>query len=156
MRSNIVIKNLKWGLAYQFVNMLMGFITPRFIMLTYGSEINGLQNSILQMINIIALLQAGATSASVFLMYKPLSEARDDDVSELLYSAIFYFKKIAAVFFVIMLVSACLFTFTMQSELKRYEIFISFLIFTTSCPIYKTKTIPSMTIPKVEIISSCL
>lgn len=128
MRSNIVIKNLKWGLVYQFINMFMGFITPRFIMVVYGSEINGLQNSIMQIINIIALLQAGVTSASVFLMYKPLAEERYTDVSELLYSAVLYFRKIAMIFFVIMLIAATIFTVTMNSSLERYEVFISFLI----------------------------
>ncbi len=128
MKSNIVIKNLKWGLVYQFINMLMGFITPRFIILAYGSEINGLQNSILQIINIIALLQAGTTSASVFLMYKPLSEKKYQDVSEILYSAVLYFRKIALFFFAIMLVASFIFMYTLTTDLEKYEVFISFLV----------------------------
>lgn len=128
MNSKIVIKNLKWGLVYQFINMMMGFITPRFIMLAYGSEINGLQNSILQIINIIALLQAGITSASVFLLYKPLSEENFTEVTEVLQSAAAYFRKIALFFFSAMLAAAVIFTFTTNSGLKSYEVFISFFI----------------------------
>lgn len=128
MKSDFVIRNIKWGLIYQIINMLMGFITPRFIMLTYGSEINGLQNSILQIINIIALLQAGVTSASVFMLYKPLLKKNYKEVSEILHSAVVYFRKVAVVFFCFMLGSAFIFTFAMQSDLKKYEIFTSFII----------------------------
>ncbi len=126
-----MIRNLKWGLVYQIVNMLMGFITPRIIMMAYGSEINGLQNSILQIINIIALLQAGITSASVFLMYKPISEGDNKEVSDILQSAVLYFRRIAYIFFASMLIAAFIFTFTMKSDLQKLEIFIAFLILGT-------------------------
>ena len=128
MRTDAVIKNIKWGITYQFINMLFGFITPRIVIYIYGSEINGLQNSILQIINIISLLQAGVTSTSVYALYKPLKENNYEDMGCILHSATIYLRKIAILFAISMLASAIIFTYTLDTNLKKYEVFICFLV----------------------------
>ena len=50
---------------YQMVVMIAGFITPRFMLINYGSEINGLVSSINQFITYFNLVEAGLGSAAV-------------------------------------------------------------------------------------------
>lgn len=59
---------------YQAVVMLAGFIVPRFMLVHYGSEINGLVSSINQFITYFNLVEAGLGSAAIYSLYKPLSE----------------------------------------------------------------------------------
>lgn len=56
--------------------MLAGFITPRVMLKSYGSEINGLVSSITQFIAYFNLVEAGLAGAAIYALYKPLA---DDD-----------------------------------------------------------------------------
>lgn len=62
----------------QVVVMIVGLITPRLMILVYGSEINGLVSSLNQFISYITLVEAGIGGAAIFSLYKPLA---DDDYS---------------------------------------------------------------------------
>ena len=57
----------------QIVVMIVGFITPRLMIFTYGSEINGLVSSLNQFISYITLVEAGIGGAAIFSLYKPLA-----------------------------------------------------------------------------------
>jgi hypothetical protein len=50
MRIKNVLRNTSWELAYEFTVILLGFLAPRYIILTYGSEVNGLQSTIMQIV----------------------------------------------------------------------------------------------------------
>ena len=129
MRSRMIAKNLIWAILYQLILLSLGFIAPRFIILVYGSEVNGLQSTISQIISIIALLQSGAGAASTYLLYKPIAEEDYDTVSLRIYSTMKYFKKIAVLFFLIMFLSSCVFAWSMKGGLSFVELFICFFLF---------------------------
>ena len=52
-----VTKNLIWGFGGQLLTLAMNFILPRLILISYGSEINGLTSTITQIFTYIALLE---------------------------------------------------------------------------------------------------
>jgi hypothetical protein len=54
--------------------MLAGFITPRFMLQYYGSEVNGLVSSISQFIVYFNLVEAGLSGAAIYALYKPLAD----------------------------------------------------------------------------------
>lgn len=58
----------------QIVIMIVGFITPRVMISTYGSEVNGLVSSLSQFISYISLVEAGIGGAAIYSLYKPLAE----------------------------------------------------------------------------------
>ncbi|MEL7568244.1 MAG: hypothetical protein AAGU27_25685 [Dehalobacterium sp.] len=59
---------------YQVIVMLAGFITPRFMLKYYGSEVNGLVSSINQFIVYFNLVEAGLSGAAIYALYKPLAD----------------------------------------------------------------------------------
>ena len=73
-RSKKFILNSVTTALLQVVTMIAGFITPRFMLTAYGSEINGLISSILQFISYFNLVEAGLSSAAVYSLYKPIAE----------------------------------------------------------------------------------
>lgn len=129
MRSRMIAKNLLWAILYQVILLALGFIAPRFIILAYGSEINGLQSTISQIVNIIALLQSGVGAASTYLLYRPIAEKDYDTVSIRIYSTIKYFRKIAILFFLIMFLCSFIFAWSMKKNLTFGELFICFFLF---------------------------
>jgi len=127
-RSNVVVKNAIWDLCYYLIVILLGFLAPRFIILTYGSEVNGLSSIITQILNVLLLLQAGATTAAVFSLYQPIAENDYQSISRKVASTVRYFHKIALFFAVCIIVAAVITAIVIDSAIKKYLIFIAFLV----------------------------
>lgn len=71
----------------QIITMIAGLITPRLMIATYGSEVNGLVSSLNQFISYIALIEAGIGGAAIFSLYKPLAEKNHQGVSRVVSAA---------------------------------------------------------------------
>lgn len=71
----------------QVVVMIVGFITPRLMISTYGSEVNGLVSSLNQFISYISLVEAGIGGAAIFSLYKPLADKDTKGISSIVVSA---------------------------------------------------------------------
>ena len=54
--------NMIFSIVLQIVTIISGFIIPRQILLAFGSEVNGLVNSITQFLNYISLIEGGLGS----------------------------------------------------------------------------------------------
>ena len=71
----------------QIVVMIVGFITPRIMISTYGSEINGLVSSLSQFISYLSLVEAGLGGAAIFSLYKPLAINDQNAISRIIIAA---------------------------------------------------------------------
>lgn len=127
-RSKSVIKNTIWEMGYYIVVILLGFLAPRYIILYYSSEVNGLSSTITQILNIISILQAGATTAAIYSLYKPISDNDHDEICRNTAYAENFFKKIAWIFGGIMLIVAVAVPFFLKSGLDKKYVFIAFVI----------------------------
>ena len=65
------------------------FLNSNTIMLrnVFGSEVNGLVNSIAQFLGVISFLELGVGAVVQFALYKPLAEKNQEDVSKIISSA---------------------------------------------------------------------
>lgn len=85
------------SLLYQIIALICGFVLPRLIMQTYGSNVNGLVNSITQFLQIISFLELGLGAVVQSALYKPLTDKNSIKISEILRSAEKFFRKIAII-----------------------------------------------------------
>ena len=79
----------------QIITVISGFILPRLILESYGSEVNGLLQSITQFLGMIAFLELGVGQIIQSSLYDPLAKGNTKRVSEILRSGTIYFRKIA-------------------------------------------------------------
>lgn len=79
----------------QVCNMLYGLILPRMLVLGYGSEVNGLVAGALQIVSLVALLEAGLSAASIRQLYAPLGRQDTAAVGALLGSVRRYYLRVA-------------------------------------------------------------
>lgn len=86
------------SLLLQLTTVICGFILPRLILGTYGSEVNGLVNSITQFLGVISLLDLGVGAVVQSSLYKPLAENDIDNISKIYVSANKFFKRLAFIF----------------------------------------------------------
>lgn len=116
---------------YQAIVMIAGFITPRFMLVHYGSEINGLVSSINQFITYFNLVEAGLGSAAVYSLYKPLADNDHKRINAIVSAAKHFYYVSGAVFAVLVVALAAVYPSFAKVENMPYVI-ISFLVIALS------------------------
>lgn len=111
--------------SLQIAAMLSGFIIPRYMLVYYGSEINGLISSILQFIAYFNLVEAGISGAAVYALYKPLAEGDNVRVSVVVSAAKKFYMQSGYIFVSLTIILAVLYpVFIRSSTLTKTEIAI--------------------------------
>ncbi|MCE5344275.1 MAG: hypothetical protein LLF96_11935 [Eubacteriales bacterium] len=110
-RTSRFVQNTVFTGAYQVTAMLMGFVTPRLMMLFYGSQINGLIVSANEFLTYFRLVEAGLASAAVYSLYKPLSERDHESVSAIVSAARQYYNIAGWMFIGLTLIFAIIYPF---------------------------------------------
>ena len=116
MRKKRLFYNTVSSLVFQVVTIICGFIIPRLILNTYGSSVNGLLNSIVQFLGIIAFLELGVGAVVQSALYKPLAEKKKDDVSKIISSANKFFRRLAKILLVYVIVLVILYPILAAKE----------------------------------------
>ena len=91
-------KNIIFSLLNQVVTIVVGLIVPRLIIKTYGSETNGLINSITQFLGYITLLDLGFGPVVKSTLYGPLKKKDKKQIANIITAAGRFFRRISYVF----------------------------------------------------------
>lgn len=83
---------------YQIIVMLVGLVTPKILLVYYGSELNGLVSSINQFITYFSLVEAGIAGAATYALYKPLALEDKKGISGIVSAAKKYYFQSGGVF----------------------------------------------------------
>lgn len=79
-----MIYNIFANLFVQIIIALSGFVIPKFIIVSYGSTINGMVSSISQFLTYAALVEMGVGNASIVALYKPIAERNNVEINAVL------------------------------------------------------------------------
>lgn len=91
--------NVFWGLMSQVISILMGIIIPRLVIVSLGSESNGLLSSVNQALVYLNLLEAGIGTATLQALYKPIALQNRDEINGVLAATNKYYKKVGSWYF---------------------------------------------------------
>lgn len=97
-RKKKLILNAGTGMLKQIIVVICGFILPRYIILYYGSEVNGLISSITHFLSFISLLEMGIGPVVQANLYSPLAKRDWEHVSKVVISTERFFRRIASIF----------------------------------------------------------
>lgn len=73
-RTGRFVQNTLSTAVYQLTAMVMGFITPRLMILYYGSEVNGLIVSVTEFLTYFKMVESGLAAAAYAALYAPLAK----------------------------------------------------------------------------------
>ena len=90
-----ILYNTIFSLLLQIVTVLCGLIIPRLFLSEYGSEVNGLVQSVTQFLGIITLLELGIGQVIQSALYKPLANKDKYAIDCVLASGNKFFRRIA-------------------------------------------------------------
>lgn len=116
-------RNIVTGFVGQFIIIILGLIIPRLFIDSYGSDLNGLISTIVQIFAYMALLEAGIGAASQNALYKPIQEDNKTEISEIISVTKEYFKKFTFLYAVGVILLALGLPFLLKTNVDHMVIF---------------------------------
>lgn len=104
MESSLLRRNIFSSLIYQITAIVSGFIFPYLILHYYGSNVNGIVNSISQFLSIIAFLELGIGAVIQTALYKPLATKNYIEISRIYRSSQIFFRNLAKILVVYIII----------------------------------------------------
>ncbi len=102
-RTSAFLTNSFWSMALMVVTTIVGFIVPHSIIGCYGSAVNGLVNSLTQLVSYISLVEAGIGAAAIFSLYGPLAKGDHETVDAIVTAAKKFYYRSGLIFTVLIL-----------------------------------------------------
>lgn len=102
MEKRTISINILSSLILQFVTIISGFILPRIILSSFGSETNGLVSSLNQFLNYVSLLEGGVSGVITASLYRPLKEKNYKIISGIIKATQHFFNQIGIIFLIYM------------------------------------------------------
>ena len=112
----------------QITNIINGFILPRLILGAFGSDVNGLVNSITQFLSIVSLLDLGVGAVIQSSLYKPLADNDINTISKIYVSAKKFFHKVATVLLIYITILTIVYPLIVNHNSDKLYIAILILI----------------------------
>lgn len=116
MKTKRTFYNIISNLILQIIIIIYGFIVPKIIISNFGSSVNGLVSSITQFLGYIALLESGFGPVVKSILYKPIAKKNKQEIINILNATEKFFRVIAKVFLVYILLLSVSFTTFINDE----------------------------------------
>ncbi|MGM9594491.1 MAG: sugar isomerase [Candidatus Onthomonas sp.] len=123
MRAKRSIYNIIFGILNQAVTIAAGILLPRLVLVSLGSESNGLLNSVNQIFTYFALLEAGVGTATLQALYAPIANNDRDSINGILAATDRYYKRTGVVYLLAFLLLSIIYPLIVDSELTKSTIF---------------------------------
>lgn len=120
MKKKLVLVNTIVSLLYQLIVIICGFVLPQYILRAFGSETNGLVNSINQFLSIVSFLELGVGAVVSSALYGPLAKKDWREVSKVVSSANHFFGNIAKILLIYVVLLVIVFPFINSSEFDAF------------------------------------
>ncbi len=120
MRGKKAFKNIIISLIQQIVVAICGFIAPRLIIESFGSNVNGLISSITQFLAYITLLEAGVGPVVKAVLYKPIANKDNKQIASILKTSEKFFKTISYIFVIYILILCIIFPVITNNQFNTW------------------------------------
>lgn len=128
MKRKEFFKNIIVGFGGQLILMVLGIIIPRIMIVSYGSDVNGLLSTITQIFTYLVLLEAGIGQAAKNTLYKYLVSNDKDSVSRIVIVAKKYYAKITIYYGLAVICLATIAPFVLKSNVDKITIFLIIIL----------------------------
>ena len=122
-KGKLAAVNAFVGFFSQIVILTLGLIVPKVIISNYGSDTNGLTNTITQIFSYIALLEAGITQSVQNALYPCFQRDDKQGVSVLMSAGRRYNRRVSIYYGVAVMAAAVLLPFILKTEVDFWTIF---------------------------------
>lgn len=112
-----ILKIFGYGVISQVITLLLGIIIPKLMIVSYGSEVNGLLSSIRQVFVYVALLEAGIGTASLQALYAPVAVEDKKRTCEIMAATSAYYKRTGVLYGIAVIGLAVFYPIIVKSDI---------------------------------------
>lgn len=128
-RSKNAIKFIFSSAIVQIVIVVSGLILPPLMIKEYGSEVNGIVNTIKQLVTYFSVVSLGLGITSQVALYAPLNENNWPRINAILAATQYFFRKTGLFFLGLILITSVLMPLLSNTETENYIIFLMIIIY---------------------------
>lgn len=122
MKRKDFFKNIITGFVGQLIAIVMGMIIPRIMISSYGSDVNGVVSTTVQVFSYLALLEAGIGQSARIALYKPIADRDNEKISMIFLAAESYFRRITLYYGIGVIVISFIVPYFMKSDMPDLTI----------------------------------
>lgn len=115
-RGKKAIKNTAFSFLMEIAEIISALVVPRLILANFGSEYNGVVNSVAQFLAAVSLLRTGIGGATRAALYKPLAENDTGKINAIMSATNRFMKKVALIIVFVVLALAVTYPFIVAEE----------------------------------------
>lgn len=124
MKAKRSVLNIFFNIFSQLISLSLGIIIPRLFLVSFGSEVNGVVNSIAQLFTCVGLLEAGIGGVTTQALYKTVVDNNYLESNKILSAADKYYKKMGLFYILAVIILALIFPLLFKSELSYFTILL--------------------------------
>ncbi len=131
-RRILLKRNTISSIVFELLTIICGFILPRFILESFGSETNGLVSSITHFLGFISLCELGIGAVVPASLYKPLSKKDFNTVNKVVSSAQRFYRTIAILLIVYIFILCIIYPLLVSNSFDHFFTISLILIISVS------------------------
>ena len=112
-RQNFIFATLN-----QIITLVFGLLLPRLFLVGYGSEVNGLLNSLSQILVYLGLFEAGIGAATMQALYKPVAREDWGAINGVLAATDYYYKRAGLYYFISLVIFSLVYPLLVNTTLS--------------------------------------
>ena len=129
MRASPFFRSVKYGIVFSIVIMILTFIVRQCIINSFGENLTGYYLLINQLVGYLNLAELGLTTASVYLLFKPLNSENKYDIVGYFYIIHRIFKFIASAILFIGLTLSFIMPYLVKDNINWHDIYIPWVFY---------------------------
>lgn len=122
IKKNITFINAFSSMLLQIFSILSGFIIPKVILSTFGSEVNGLISSFNQFFGYISLVEGGLTGVVMAKLYKPLVDKDEGKISSIVNTTKKFYNKLSIIFVIYTVILAIVYPLIVKTSFSYFYV----------------------------------
>lgn len=120
--------NVLTGIAYQLTNIIVNFIITPLIIFKFGSAVNGIVQSIRQILNYVQFVGAGISESAVVSLYEPIAKNDRKKISAIVNACDEVFVKSGIIYTVGSFIVAISYPFIFNINLSKKAVFFLVIV----------------------------
>ena len=120
--------NVIYGLLGQIITICLGIVIPRLVLVSYGSEVNGLLNSVNQIFVYFSLFEAGVGVASLQALYAPVAQEDRGRINGIIAATHRFYCKAGVLYALAVTALAFVYPFVVKTEIS-YWVIVGVILF---------------------------
>lgn len=127
-KSKRVAANVIVSTVTQIITLALGLVLPRVILTSWGSEYNGLINSVTTVMRYLALLEAGISASTLQALYKSMGQRDERQTAVVIKSSQTYYHKVAFIYGLMVVLISFVYPLALDTKIPYWEIFFVILL----------------------------